>query len=423
MLEKFQMLDDPRFHLLYGVSQRFGTDIEPRHLRLNREGFRLESGLAKGMKVYPYMRLATHPSPYKGDVFSPVHGVITDINNKSIFVEAGGPDPELAEAAGKAAEKRDLLATTETGEALRPILKGLGLNTRSLGQACDMLIINGLNPDPGVTWAEPMLISHFETVRAGLALLRRLSPAKRIVLAVPEDMKFSTDEIELVHVPSRYPSSLNPLLIKAVTGEENPAGVAAVGLHNVWSLGRVVKTGLPLVETVLTVGSLRRTGNYVVKDGSYIGEIIEATHITLKDGDTLVRGGPLRGESLDRPDRSVTKGSIGIFVVEAEEVPAMEGHAPCINCGACIQICPARLNPAALSRYAEFALHERNRAEYIDYCMECGLCGYVCIARRPVLQYIRLSKHKLGLDKESLDAARLKQETGTAAPESAKEDA
>ena len=423
MLEKFQILDDPRFHLLYGVSQRFGTDIEPRHLRLNREHFRLESGLAKGMSVYPYMRLASHPSPYKGDVFSPVHGVITDINNKSIFVEVGPPDPALAEAAAAAAQKTDLLAMTEKGDALRPILKRLGLNTRSLGQPCDMLIINGLNPDPGVTWAEPMLISHFETIRAGLEVLRRFSPAKRIVLAVPEDMKFRTDAIELVRVPSRYPSSLNPLLVKAVTGKENPDDVAAVGLHNVWSLGRVVRTGLPLVETVLTVGSLSRTGNYVVKDGSYVGEIVEGTRITVKDGDTLVRGGPLRGESLDRPDRSVTKGSIGIFVVEAEEVPPMEGHAPCINCGACIQICPARLNPAALSRYAEFALHERNRAEYIDHCMECGLCGYVCIARRPVLQYIRLSKNKLGLDKESLEAARLKRELESETATGAKEDA
>lgn len=56
---------------------------------------------------------------------------------------------------------------------------------------------------------------------------------------------------------------------------------------------------------------------------------------------------------------------------------------------------PGRLSPGFLSRYAEFALHERNRAEHIECCLECGLCGYVCIARRPVLQYIRLSKHKL----------------------------
>ena len=109
----------------------------------------------------------------------------------------------------------------------------------------------------------------------------------------------------------------------------------------------------------------------------------------------MVRGGPLRGESFDRLDRSVTKGTYGIFVVEAGTIPPMEGHSPCVSCGACVLVCPARLKPSNLSRYAEFALHERCRAEHIESCLECGLCGYVCIARRPVLQYIRLAKRKL----------------------------
>ena len=69
----------------------------------------------------------------------------------------------------------------------------------------------------------------------------------------------------------------------------------------------------------------------------------------------------------------------------------------CVACGSCSAICPARLRPDMLSRYAEFGLHDRCYDEYITSCLECGLCGYVCIARRPVLQYIRLAKEKLGL--------------------------
>ena len=55
-----------------------------------------------------------------------------------------------------------------------------------------------------------------------------------------------------------------------------------------------------------------------------------------------------------------------------------------------------------LSRYAEFARYDKCVKEHIDACMECGLCGYVCLARRPVLQYIRLAKHKLALDKRAI---------------------
>ncbi|MCD7983121.1 MAG: electron transporter RnfC [Desulfovibrio sp.] len=422
MKELFQMLNDPRFHLLYGVTQRFSTGPEPQLVRLNREGFKLVEGVTKKTLVHPRMRLAVHPSPLKGDAFSPIFGRISEINERSIFVEAVEPNEEqrlAAEAVEK--DKVDLLALPERGAELGKILKGLGLNTRSLGQDCKTLIINGLNPDPGVTWAEPMLLTHLDNLKAGLEVLRRLSPAEKILLAVPKEMRLHYHDIEVAHVPSQYPASVNALVVKAVTGKENPEGVGIVGLHNVWSLGRVARTGLPLIETVLTIGSFEHSGNYIVKEGSTIGELLHFANIELKNGDTLVRGGPLRGESLDRLDRSVTKGSTGVFVVEAGTIPLMQGHSPCINCGACVLICPARLSPSFLSRYAEFALHERNRAEHIECCLECGLCGYVCIARRPVLQYIRLSKHKLA----QADAAAKLQELrpvaaeGAAAPEAA----
>lgn len=396
MKELFQMLNDPRFHLLYGVTQRFSTGPEPRLVRLNREGFKLVEGVTKKTLVHPRMRLAVHPSPLKGDAFSPIFGRICEINERSIFVEAVEPNEEqrlAAEAVER--DKLDLLSLPERGAELGLILKSLGLNTRSLGQDCKTLIINGLNPDPGVTWAEPMLLTHLDNLKAGLEVLRRLSPAEKILLAVPKEMRLHHHDIEVAAVPSQYPASINALVIKAVTGKENPEGVGIVGLHNVWSLGRVARTGLPLIETVVTIGSFEHSGNYIVKEGSTIGELLEFANIELKNGDTLVRGGPLRGESLDKLDRSVTKGSTGVFVVEAGTIPPMEGHSPYINCGACTLICPARLSPGFLSRYAEFALHERNRAEHIECCLECGLCGYVCIARRPVLQYIRLSKHKL----------------------------
>ena len=394
MKEVFQIIRDPRFQLLYGVRQRFSVGPEPRRVRLNREGCTLVEGVVKKSMVYPYMLLATHPSPVRGNVFAPIFGVVTEINERSIFLDAAEPGEDVrALAAG--VEKQDLLSAPQRGAELAMLLKTLGVNTRSLGQDCEKLIINGLNPDPGVTWAEPMLLTHQETLRAGLEMLRRLSPAREIVLAAPKELRLRLNDVQVVHVAAHYPASIDALVVKAVTGEENPAGVGIVGLHNVWSLGRVVRTGYPLVETVLTIGSRDHSGNYIVREGSLLGDLLHFAHIDLKPGDTLVRGGPLRGESLDRLDRSVTRGTTGGFVVEAGTIPPMKGHSPCINCGACVLVCPARLSPGMLSRNAEFALHPRNREEHIDSCLECGLCGYVCIARRPVLQYIRLSKNKL----------------------------
>jgi len=418
MKELFQMMQDPRFHLLYGITQRFSLGPQPQRVRLNREGCRLVEGVTKRAMVYPNMRLAVHPNPGKGDVLSPIFGKISDVSERSIFIDYAVPD-EAQRQAAEAVEKIDLLATKETGAELATLLKRMGLNTRSLGQDCKMLIINGLNPDPGVTWAEPMLLAHQDTLRAGLEMLRRLSPAQRIVLAVPKELRLHLNEVEVAHVPSQYPASINALVVKAVTGKENPEGVGIVGLHNVWGLGHIAITGLPLTETVVTLGSREHSGNYIVREGSLIGELLEFAHIPLHTGDTLVRGGPLRGESVDNLTRSVTLGTAGVFVVEAGTIPPMEGHSPCINCGACVLACPARLSPSILSRNAEFALHDRNIDENIFSCLECGLCGYVCIARRPVLQYIRLSKYKLTQAAET--RRRVEEEKAAALAEAAKD--
>ena len=384
MKQRFQILNDPRFHLVYGVTQRFSYGPSPKLVRLNREGFTLVPGLKRKTPVYPGMLLGEHPAPDKGDLFASIHGEISEITERSVFLAATDPSKDAPEV-----EPVDLLGQGLEGDELALAVKKMGVNTRSLGRRCKTLIINALNPDPGVTWAEPMLVSHVENLRTGMELHRRMARADNVILAVPKGSKVAYEGIPLAYVEPEYPNSVD------VTGEENPEGVGIVGLHNIWSLGRVGRLGRPLIETVVTIGSYEHSGNYIVRDGSTIGELLQFANIRLKDGDTVVRGGPLRGESLDRLDRSVTKGTYGIFVVEAGTIPPMEGHSPCVSCGACVLVCPARLKPSNLSRYAEFALHERCRAEHIESCLECGLCGYVCIARRPVLQYIRLAKRKL----------------------------
>ena len=372
------------------MTQRFSYGPSPKLVRLNREGFTLVPGLKRKTPVYPGMLLGEHPAPDKGDLFASIHGEISEITERSVFLAATAPSKDAPEV-----EPVDLLGQGLEGDELALAVKKMGVNTRSLGRRCKTLIINALNPDPGVTWAEPMLVSHVENLRTGMELHRRMARADNVILAVPKGSKVAYEGIPLAYVEPEYPNSVDQLVIKAVTGEENPGGVGIVGLHNIWSLGRVGRLGRPLIETVVTIGSYEHSGNYIVRDGSTIGELLQFANIRLKDGDTVVRGGPLRGESLDRLDRSVTKGTYGIFVVEAGTIPPMEGHSPCVSCGACVLVCPARLKPSNLSRYAEFALHERCRAEHIESCLECGLCGYVCIARRPVLQYIRLAKRKL----------------------------
>ena len=62
MKQRFQILNDPRFHLVYGVTQRFSYGPSPKLVRLNREGFTLVPGLKRKTPVYPGMLLGEHPA-------------------------------------------------------------------------------------------------------------------------------------------------------------------------------------------------------------------------------------------------------------------------------------------------------------------------------------------------------------------------
>jgi len=392
MKQRLQILNDPRFRLVYNEKQSFKMGPEPTHLRLNREGFNLVNGLKKKSQVYPGMLLAEHPSIEKGDLHSPIYGEVTSINGRSIFVEARTFEdtsifPEV--------EHVDLLAEGLEGDALIERVKKMGVNTRSLAQTKKTLIINALNPSPGVTWAEPMLNVHVRNLQMGIDLHRRLTKADEVILAIPKGSSVVCKGVKIVYVEPEYPNSIDALLICEVTGKENPEGVGVVGLKNIWSLGRIGITGYPLVETVITMGSSKYWGNYIIKNGITVGQLLNFSEMDVKAGDTVLRGGPLRGEAIDDMNRSLTKGSYGLFVAGKGTTPLVEGYSPCVNCGACVHVCPSRIDPSILSRYAEFGKFDECRKEYINQCIDCGLCGYVCIARRPVLQYIRLAIQKL----------------------------
>ncbi len=390
MRQRFQILNDPRFKLVYKENRRFLEGPIPSIVRLNCEGYELAENIKKKTRVYPGMLLATYPTLDKGDLHSSVYGFIKEITPRTIFI-----DSSEREESDPIIEPRHFLEENLSGYELAVQMKQFGVNMRSLYQEVEVLIINGLNPDPGVTWAEPMLNVHAQNLYHGMELLKRLTRAQKIILAVPHGVSVSYTDVDIIHVNATYPDSVNDLLIKNITHQEHPDNVGIVSLHNVWSLGRVGYSGFPLIETVVTVGSATKWRNYIVRNGMTIGQLIDFTGIEIGDGDTILRGGPLRGECVEALERSITRGTHGVFVVEKGSVPLMEGHSPCVNCGACIQICPARINPNAISRYSEFANYNACLDESSPSCIDCGLCGYVCIARRPVLQYIRLANAKI----------------------------
>jgi len=96
--------------------------------------------------------------------------------------------------------------------------------------------------------------------------------------------------------------------------------------------------------------------------------------------------------SLDIP---VTKGTSGILIMQNEEAKRTE-YMECIRCSRCVSVCPMGLEPYLLMTFGQKQIFDRAENERVMDCIECGSCSYTCPANRPLLDYIRLGKGKVG---------------------------
>ncbi|MDY6791437.1 MAG: 4Fe-4S dicluster domain-containing protein [Thermodesulfobacteriota bacterium] len=339
-------------------------------------------------KVLQGTVIAKHPVDDVGDIHAPVSGKVTGVTPSSISLktDSGNLQPKPVD-----------ISAIEPGKELVRILKGLGVNTRNLNRS-KTLIINGFNPEPGISVYDQLLRDHQETLERGLELVRKLISPSSAILAVPGRSTAYLSGCVTFHIKTVYPNSLNRVVVKSVTGFDQPENVAIVPIPQLYSMGKVLQTGLPLTETIITIGKV----NYRVKIGTPIRMILGYAGISVQPGDRVILGGPFRGSAVYSLDQGVDKDAYGISVIPQGTFSAVT-DAPCLNCGECVLHCPSRIMPNIISRMAEFGLFEKTIKYGIESCFECGLCTYFCPARRPVLQYILLAKDELFTQQKSKD--------------------
>lgn len=100
----------------------------------------------------------------------------------------------------------------------------------------------------------------------------------------------------------------------------------------------------------------------------------------------------MTGIAIKSYDLFVKKTTSGILLLSDKEAAAEEPTA-CLNCGLCADHCPMHLMPMNTAFYSAAGdIDKAVKMGGVMYCIECGVCEYVCPAKRPLIQAIRKTK-------------------------------
>ncbi|MBT9159471.1 MAG: electron transport complex subunit RsxC [Dehalococcoidia bacterium] len=276
----------------------------------------------------------------------------------------------------------------------------------------DTVIINGAECEPYLTADHRLLVERTGDVMSGLRLAMKATGARRGVIAIennkPDAIEAARDavrqwyDIDVVVLGTKYPQGAKKMLTRAVLGREVPPhtrsyqeGVVINNVQTAVAAADAVLRRKPLYEKVITVsgGAVNSPANLVVPIGMSFRDVLSAAGGT-SGNFRLVVGGPMTGVGVDDLDLPLTKTVTALLALTPAEY--FDGEAgPCIRCARCVNTCPMRLTPSMIVAYIERGDVAMAEQTYIEDCMECGVCAFVCPARRPLVQQIKEGKTAL----------------------------
>jgi electron transport complex protein RnfC len=279
------------------------------------------------------------------------------------------------------------------------------------GTAVTDVFVNGAECEPHVTVDHRLMLERAADLVDGMRLIMRLVKACNGYIGVelnkPDAIEVLSravaDEADIRVVPLKvsYPQGAEQQLITAVTGREVPSEGGLPGdvgclVHNVattLAIRDAIRFRRPLIQQAVTVTGegIQRAGNFIERIGTRVGDILQRQGIR-EGANQLIVGGPMMGVAQGTLDVPLLKGNNVLLVRCGATIPPQRD---CIRCGRCVQACPLGLMPGEMSIALERHDWEAALALNVLECKECGCCAYVCLARRRIVQMVKLAKAEL----------------------------
>ena len=277
----------------------------------------------------------------------------------------------------------------------------------------DFILVNGSECEPYVTCDYRLMCDRPGELIAGLKAVLKLFGSAKGVFCIednkPEAIRILTQALaqeESIYVApcrTKYPEGAERSLIKAITSRDvnsrmlpADAGCIVINVSTVFAIFEAVFLGQPLYRRFLTISgdAVVNPENFLVPTGVSFGEIAEKAGGFLQTPEKLIAGGPMMGFAQSDFTGVVTKTSSALTAFRYDLVSRYVETA-CINCGRCVDACPARLVPSHLADMVQKKQLEKFEENYGLECVNCGSCSWSCPAGRPLAALVNQGRQAI----------------------------
>ena len=365
-------------------------------------------------------------------IHSPVSGKVTKIDTaidawgmkmQAIYIDVEGDEwlPEI--------DRTDILVPYTNLEAKDIIDKIKNAGIVGLGGACfpthvklmpppgkkaEVLIVNGVECEPYLTCDHQLMMERGEQILVGIELVMKALGINKAIIGIEnnkpdaiahmQQLTAGNKSVTVQPLKLRYPQGGEKQLIDACIGRQVPSGalpieVGAVvdNVATLFAVYEAVMKNKPLISRVMTVTGkdVKNPGNYEVRFGTPLADVLEMAGGVPESTGKVIGGGPMMGRAMQNLDMPCNKRMSGALLMTKEESVRVE-PSPCIRCGKCVSACPMGLEPYLLAKLSAAQNWEKMEQLSIMDCIDCGCCLFTCLSHRPLLDYIRLGKGKVG---------------------------
>ncbi|MBQ4118763.1 MAG: electron transport complex subunit RsxC [Clostridia bacterium] len=276
----------------------------------------------------------------------------------------------------------------------------------------EYLIINSAECEPYITSDNYTMLTKADMMEYAIETLVKFFGIKKVIIGIEKNKpkaiakmrelsgKFNNASVKVL--PTVYPQGGEKVMVYHTTGKvvaegglPIDVGCVVCNCTTVAEIGKYLKTGIPLVEKVVTVDgdAIENPQNVIAPIGAPIKDVLEFCGIKAEIAKALY-GGPMMGISVTDLEKPVLKNTNALLAFSQKQAFVPKTTA-CIRCGACANNCPFGIDPVAiLKSYKEDDYLGMKKAGAL-LCMECGCCSYVCPAKIPNVQNNKLAKEAI----------------------------